>query len=154
MSPSDDPLNFAGIHSLFLKLSYMRSIMQTCPIRRPLKFRWNPFTFFKALLYEEYYADMSPSDDPYFARIHSLFLKLSYMRSIMQTCPLQTIPCFARIHSLFLKLSYMRSIMQTCPLQTIPCFAGIHSLFFKALLYEEYYADMSPSDESLDFAAK
>ena len=61
MSPSDDPL-----------------------------FRSNPFTFYKALLYEEYYADMSPSDDPLFRSNPFTFLKLSYMRSIMLTCPLQT----------------------------------------------------------------
>ena len=57
-------------------------------------FARNPGTRLKGTcLHEEYPADISPSDDPLkTARIHSLFLKLSFMRSIMQTCPLQTIP--------------------------------------------------------------
>ena len=100
-------------------------------------FRWNPFTFLKLSYMRSIMQTCPLQTIPYFARIYSLFLKLSYMRSTMQTCPLQTIPCFAGIHSLFLKLSYMRSIMQTCPLQTIPCFAGIHSLFLK-LSYMRY----------------
>ena len=73
---------------------------------------------------------------PCFARIHSLSLKLVlYDEILCRHTPLQTIPYKkARIHSLFLKLSYMRSIMQTCPLQTIPYFARIHSLFLKLFI--------------------
>ena len=49
--------------------------MQTCPLQTIPLIRWNPFSFLKALLYEEYYADMSPAYDT--SSIHSLFLKSS-----------------------------------------------------------------------------
>ena len=49
-------------------------------------FRSNPFTFFKALLYDEYYADMSPSDDPFVSLESSEFtcflIALLYERAI------------------------------------------------------------------------
>ena len=65
--------------------------MQTCPLQTIPYFTRIHSLFLKIVLYEEYYADMSPSDDPLFRSNPFTFLKLSYMRSIMQTCPLQTI---------------------------------------------------------------
>ena len=58
------PYLLESIH-FFKALLYEEYYADMSPSDDP-SFRWNPFTFFKALLYEEYYADMSPSDDPLF----------------------------------------------------------------------------------------
>ena len=51
-----------SIRAFFKALLYEEYRADMSPSDDPM-FRWNPFTFFIALLYEEYYADMSPSDE-------------------------------------------------------------------------------------------
>ena len=58
-SPEDDPLSRWNPFTFFKALIYEEYYADMSPSDDPL-FRWNPFTFFRALLYEEYYADMSP----------------------------------------------------------------------------------------------
>ena len=62
MPPSDDPLFRSNPFTFFKALLYEEYYADNAPFRRSL-ISLESIHFFKALLYEEYYADMSPSDE-------------------------------------------------------------------------------------------